>query len=125
VATPPLSRPLPRLPPVAPSVSSGILACRRSPTRSPSAISRLSASASPAPLRIPPRPPRAASMSRLCAENERISPKLGLVFGVPFLRSFPFSHHTMPKTHSDIGLIGLAVMGQNLALNIADHGFQI
>jgi 6-phosphogluconate dehydrogenase len=31
----------------------------------------------------------------------------------------------MPKTHSDIGLIGLAVMGQNLALNIADHGFRI
>ena len=31
----------------------------------------------------------------------------------------------MPKKHSDIGLIGLAVMGQNLALNIADHGFQI
>jgi 6-phosphogluconate dehydrogenase len=31
----------------------------------------------------------------------------------------------MPKNHSDIGLIGLAVMGQNLALNIADHGFQI
>jgi len=31
----------------------------------------------------------------------------------------------MPKTQSDIGLIGLAVMGQNLALNIADHGFQI
>src|SRR5450432_2061137 len=31
----------------------------------------------------------------------------------------------MPKDHSDIGLIGLAVMGQNLALNIADHGFQI
>jgi 6-phosphogluconate dehydrogenase len=27
--------------------------------------------------------------------------------------------------HSDIGLIGLAVMGQNLALNIADHGFPI
>ena len=26
---------------------------------------------------------------------------------------------------SDFGLIGLAVMGQNLALNIADHGFQI
>ena len=26
---------------------------------------------------------------------------------------------------SNIGLIGLAVMGQNLALNIADHGFQI
>jgi 6-phosphogluconate dehydrogenase len=31
----------------------------------------------------------------------------------------------MPKTHSDIGLVGLAVMGQNLALNIADHGFRI
>lgn len=31
----------------------------------------------------------------------------------------------MPKEHSDIGLIGLAVMGQNLALNIADHGYQI
>jgi 6-phosphogluconate dehydrogenase len=29
------------------------------------------------------------------------------------------------KSKSDIGLIGLAVMGQNLALNIADHGFQI
>ena len=26
---------------------------------------------------------------------------------------------------SDIGLIGLAVMGQNLALNIADHGYRI
>lgn len=26
---------------------------------------------------------------------------------------------------SEIGLIGLAVMGQNLALNVADHGFQI
>ena len=26
---------------------------------------------------------------------------------------------------ADIGLIGLAVMGQNLALNIADHGFQV
>jgi 6-phosphogluconate dehydrogenase len=28
-------------------------------------------------------------------------------------------------SNSDIGLIGLAVMGQNLALNIADHGFPI
>jgi 6-phosphogluconate dehydrogenase len=26
---------------------------------------------------------------------------------------------------SSIGLVGLAVMGQNLALNIADHGFKI
>ena len=31
----------------------------------------------------------------------------------------------MPKELSDIGLVGLAVMGQNLALNIADHGFRI
>ena len=31
----------------------------------------------------------------------------------------------MAKPFSDIGLIGLAVMGQNLALNIADHGFQV
>jgi 6-phosphogluconate dehydrogenase len=31
----------------------------------------------------------------------------------------------MPRTYSDVGLVGLAVMGQNLALNIADHGFQI
>ncbi|RME72700.1 MAG: NADP-dependent phosphogluconate dehydrogenase, partial [Verrucomicrobia bacterium] len=31
----------------------------------------------------------------------------------------------MPRQKSEIGLIGLAVMGQNLALNIADHGFQI
>ena len=31
----------------------------------------------------------------------------------------------MTDTKSEIGLIGLAVMGQNLALNIADHGFKI
>ena len=30
----------------------------------------------------------------------------------------------MSEQLSDIGLIGLAVMGQNLALNIADHGFK-
>ena len=29
------------------------------------------------------------------------------------------------EQRSEIGLIGLAVMGQNLALNIADHGFRI
>jgi len=27
--------------------------------------------------------------------------------------------------NADIGLIGLAVMGQNLVLNIADHGFTV
>jgi 6-phosphogluconate dehydrogenase len=31
----------------------------------------------------------------------------------------------MSEASSEIGLIGLAVMGQNLALNIADHGFKI
>ncbi|WOO40273.1 NADP-dependent phosphogluconate dehydrogenase [Rubellicoccus peritrichatus] len=31
----------------------------------------------------------------------------------------------MSEATSDIGLIGLAVMGQNLALNIADHGYKI
>ena len=31
----------------------------------------------------------------------------------------------MDNPSSEIGLIGLAVMGQNLALNIADHGFKI
>jgi len=31
----------------------------------------------------------------------------------------------MQTKNADIGLIGLAVMGQNLALNIADHGYDI
>jgi 6-phosphogluconate dehydrogenase len=31
----------------------------------------------------------------------------------------------MSNQLSDISLIGLAVMGRNLALNIADHGFRI
>ncbi|TVR53696.1 MAG: NADP-dependent phosphogluconate dehydrogenase [Puniceicoccaceae bacterium] len=31
----------------------------------------------------------------------------------------------MSTARSEIGLVGLAVMGQNLALNIADHGFRI
>ena len=29
------------------------------------------------------------------------------------------------QNNSDVGLIGLAVMGQNLALNMADHGFKV
>ncbi len=32
---------------------------------------------------------------------------------------------TSPTPSADIGLIGLAVMGQNLALNLADHGFRV
>jgi 6-phosphogluconate dehydrogenase len=31
----------------------------------------------------------------------------------------------MPEAVADVGLIGLAVMGENLALNIADHGFKV
>jgi len=31
----------------------------------------------------------------------------------------------MSSASADIGLIGLAVMGENLALNIADHGFKV
>lgn len=31
----------------------------------------------------------------------------------------------MPQPQADIGLIGLAVMGQNLALNMNDHGFTV
>src|SRR5580658_3978354 len=31
----------------------------------------------------------------------------------------------MPEATCDIGLIGLAVMGQNLVLNITDHGFKV
>jgi len=29
------------------------------------------------------------------------------------------------KNKMDIGVIGLSVMGSNLALNLADHGFQV
>ena len=29
------------------------------------------------------------------------------------------------EASSDIGLIGLAVMGQNLVLNMADHGYHV
>src|SRR6187455_922482 len=32
---------------------------------------------------------------------------------------------TPTRASADVGLIGLAVMGENLALNIADHGFDI
>ena len=31
----------------------------------------------------------------------------------------------MPEATCDIGLIGLAVMGQNLVLNMTDHGFKV
>jgi 6-phosphogluconate dehydrogenase len=31
----------------------------------------------------------------------------------------------MPNEDCDIGLIGLAVMGQNLVLNMNDHGYRV
>ena len=31
----------------------------------------------------------------------------------------------MPNANCDIGLIGLAVMGQNLVLNMNDHGYRV
>ena len=31
--------------------------------------------------------------------------------------------HRRARTRADVGMIGLAVMGRNLALNMADHGF--
>jgi 6-phosphogluconate dehydrogenase len=31
----------------------------------------------------------------------------------------------IPGAHADLGLVGLAVMGQNLALNLADHGYSV
>ncbi|HSR02073.1 MAG TPA: NAD(P)-binding domain-containing protein, partial [Methylophilaceae bacterium] len=31
----------------------------------------------------------------------------------------------MTTKNADIGLIGLAVMGQNLVLNMADHGYNV
>jgi hypothetical protein len=32
---------------------------------------------------------------------------------------------TAARASADVGLIGLALMGQNLALNIADHGYRV
>ena len=32
---------------------------------------------------------------------------------------------TAARAGADVGLIGLAVMGQNLALNMADHGYRV
>lgn len=32
---------------------------------------------------------------------------------------------TIARASADVGLIGLAVMGENLALNMADHGYRV
>ena len=32
---------------------------------------------------------------------------------------------TTPRATADIGLVGLAVMGENLVLNMASHGFTV
>src|SRR5690606_3467123 len=66
--------------------------------------------------------PATGPMSAPADAYENVSMKLVLVLKDHLPRPRPFF---MSKTHSDIGLIGLAVMGQNLALNIADHAFRI
>jgi 6-phosphogluconate dehydrogenase len=38
---------------------------------------------------------------------------------------WPFGVNTMAEASCDIALIGLAVMGQNLVLNMNDHGFKV
>ena len=35
------------------------------------------------------------------------------------------SHSESKESDSDVGLYGLAVMGQNFALNMASHGFRV
>merc|ERR1711881_234608 len=40
-----------------------------------------------------------------------------------YLSPIDYSTFTMSEPQGDFGLIGLAVMGQNLILNMADHGF--
>ena len=37
----------------------------------------------------------------------------------------PVAFDTPAAASADVGLVGLAVMGQNLALNMADHGYQV
>ena len=46
-----------------------------------------------------------------------------LIFGTKHQPLIPI--HTMNSQPSDIGLIGLAVMGQNLVLNMNDHGYTV
>lgn len=52
----------------------------------------------------------------------------GINIGGPARGSADFtkeSHNTNHVARGDFGLIGLAVMGQNLILNAADHGFNV
>merc|ERR1711977_554775 len=42
-----------------------------------------------------------------------------------YLSPIDYSTFTMSEPQGDFGLIGLAVMGQNLILNMADHGFTV
>ena len=41
------------------------------------------------------------------------------------LSDYHKTSHTDNEPSGDFGLIGLAVMGQNLILNAADHGFKV
>lgn len=43
----------------------------------------------------------------------------------PFVNNFPFHNSMAQETKADIGIVGLAVMGQNLILNFNDHGYTV
>ncbi|KAL7677254.1 hypothetical protein ACOME3_003491 [Neoechinorhynchus agilis] len=43
----------------------------------------------------------------------------------PFISAEPSTVKNDPRFPAHVGLIGLAVMGQNLVLNLADHGFKV
>jgi 6-phosphogluconate dehydrogenase len=51
----------------------------------------------------------------------------GLLSFLPSITSPYLERATMEQTprSADVGLVGLAVMGQNLALNMADHGYRV
>ncbi len=52
--------------------------------------------------------------SKLLTEFDRLLPK-----------DFPGSPDMSDSSQANIGMVGLAVMGRNLALNIADHGYRV
>lgn len=51
-------------------------------------------------------------------------PVIGQCPGDPYPLTYE-CNRSMPEPTADIGLIGLAVMGQNLVLNMNDHGFTV
>ena len=64
-------------------------------------------------------------MTRLfCLLRSGGSPGLSFGKSAKCVGEFPAGVR-MPDASCDIGLIGLAVMGQNLVLNMNDHGFKV